>query len=568
MAGVEGDLLVEQSRVALTEERFADARALAREALQRDPEAWAAWRLYLRACANAGLRDVAEAELRSIDDAGARVALAWWQVSHRDAEPASLDRLPDPRARIAKGWSLLARGRPAEALAVDMPADEPLAMRLRLRASAATGDLEGREALARGWMASHPSHPDVLAELWSRPEASPRIRRQVLRWIRHTVTDADARWLLLSLRTVVAAGDDELAEAIAQRLESLGVERPLPRSPWGGPMRRAMGRALAGYRELQLPEASEAELIDVAASISDRLVVHDRAEEAASLWADLRGRHDGWEAALGHARALKAAGDEPAAQQALDGALQATLAPWDHDPCGRRLDARRAAARRVVEASGGRLAEPDALQRAAAGDLAPWRALAADPGLSWCLAARAGDAEEGGGTLFLRPAVAAATLASAQPIAPQSAPEASAPRQPVRGDRFPDVPLPIEGGRISALSGVPTVITLWASWCQPCRQELPALEKGIAELRKRGEAVQWLVLSVDEHEAPYRRATQRLGLEQAVQGRDPGLLRSLAVGEVPTTWVVDAQGQVVLVRSGYDEDLVRRVLGEVTGRSP
>jgi hypothetical protein len=77
--------------------------------------------------------------------------------------------------------------------------------------------------------------------------------------------------------------------------------------------------------------------------------------------------------------------------------------------------------------------------------------------------------------------------------------------------------------------------------------------------------VEWLALSVDEHEAAYRRAAQRLPLDGAQVGRRPELLADLAVGEVPTTWVVGPDGRVRLVRSGYSEQLCTQVEQAVEG---
>lgn len=104
-----------------------------------------------------------------------------------------------------------------------------------------------------------------------------------------------------------------------------------------------------------------------------------------------------------------------------------------------------------------------------------------------------------------------------------------------------------DGSRTSLAdhAGRAVLLHFWATWCAPCRRELPALEALRAALEPEGLSV--LAVSVDggSGEAVARFAAGRApGLDVLLDPREE-VARRYAVGAYPTSVVIDRQGRVV-----------------------
>ena len=117
----------------------------------------------------------------------------------------------------------------------------------------------------------------------------------------------------------------------------------------------------------------------------------------------------------------------------------------------------------------------------------------------------------------------------------------------------PPFELPVAGGGSASLddyAGSVVLLNFWATWCRPCREELPALQALHAELEAEGLRV--LAVSVDAGaaEAVARFASER-GLGFPVL-HDPGeqTARRYGAFAYPTSVVVDRAGRVVLSATG------------------
>jgi thiol-disulfide isomerase/thioredoxin len=134
---------------------------------------------------------------------------------------------------------------------------------------------------------------------------------------------------------------------------------------------------------------------------------------------------------------------------------------------------------------------------------------------------------------------------------------------------MPDISLPCFVGdrpvRLAHL-GTPTVINLWASWCAPCRTELPQVQRYADRAAGRVQVIG--VITND----PVRSRPQSLIDDLALRfpmldDQHATLQTRMGARVLPMTLLVDAQGRIVYRYSAQplDEaalaDLVRRHLG-------
>lgn len=101
---------------------------------------------------------------------------------------------------------------------------------------------------------------------------------------------------------------------------------------------------------------------------------------------------------------------------------------------------------------------------------------------------------------------------------------------------------------LTSFAGRPAVVNLWASWCPPCRREMPALMRAQAAHPD----VAFVFVNQGESAATIRQYLQAEGLQLSNVVRDPGgeLPRATGSAGLPTTLFFDAQGALVDQRVG------------------
>ena len=102
--------------------------------------------------------------------------------------------------------------------------------------------------------------------------------------------------------------------------------------------------------------------------------------------------------------------------------------------------------------------------------------------------------------------------------------------------------------RLSDLKGMPVLINFWATWCSPCRQEMPAIESRFEANRDH---MAMLAVNFDESEEDVQSFTQELNLKFPVL-LDPGAkVQDLyRVRGYPTTFFIDSDGIIQIINVG------------------
>ena len=143
-------------------------------------------------------------------------------------------------------------------------------------------------------------------------------------------------------------------------------------------------------------------------------------------------------------------------------------------------------------------------------------------------------------------------------------PAAAAPAQPVAGpaepaqkkvpDLLPDITLADRNGKptkLSSFGGRPLMVNFWATWCAPCRREIPLLNK-IREQRK-GQNAEIVGVAVDFKEDVLKFVQKTPLSYPLLIGEEDGLAAAEAFGmgmAFPFSVFVDSKNRILTVKIG------------------
>jgi len=111
--------------------------------------------------------------------------------------------------------------------------------------------------------------------------------------------------------------------------------------------------------------------------------------------------------------------------------------------------------------------------------------------------------------------------------------------------------------------GKPILINFFASWCLPCREEMPVIEKIVQEYQPKG--VIFLGIAVDDTEKKMKEFIARYGVTFPVGlDKTAEIQKSFGLYGIPTTYFIDKNGVINYFHSGtVTEELLQHELNKL-----
>jgi peroxiredoxin len=162
------------------------------------------------------------------------------------------------------------------------------------------------------------------------------------------------------------------------------------------------------------------------------------------------------------------------------------------------------------------------------------------------------------------------TTASTIPAAEISSGVISSPQ---KGFLAPDFSLDtLEGGVItlSELRGQIVVVNLWASWCPPCRAEMPALQMAYEDFTAQGLVVLGVNMTHQDSQVEATSFANETELTFPIAfDYDGEVARLYRMYALPTTYFIDPEGIIreVIVGGSLNEATIRSVVTDLLEES-
>jgi len=131
------------------------------------------------------------------------------------------------------------------------------------------------------------------------------------------------------------------------------------------------------------------------------------------------------------------------------------------------------------------------------------------------------------------------------------------------GEALPRIVVHTVGGGttidLASMKGQVVLLDIWASWCGPCKEEMPLLDDMASRLRDKG--IEIVAVSIDEDKASAEaflsaRPKWTLTVAHDPEGKVPELLQP---PKMPTAYLVDGKGVLRYINAGFERNDAKKL---------
>lgn len=116
--------------------------------------------------------------------------------------------------------------------------------------------------------------------------------------------------------------------------------------------------------------------------------------------------------------------------------------------------------------------------------------------------------------------------------------------------------------RLADYKGKPIVINFWATWCPPCRKEMPSMNRAWKQLKEEG--IEMIAINVGEHQADVLAFQDEHPIDfQILLDQESESLDSWRIKGLPTTYIISPKGTVAYSAIGPREWDDTRILDKI-----
>jgi peroxiredoxin len=119
--------------------------------------------------------------------------------------------------------------------------------------------------------------------------------------------------------------------------------------------------------------------------------------------------------------------------------------------------------------------------------------------------------------------------------------------------------------RLSELKGQVVLLDFWASWCAPCKKELPALEALQKKYKAAGKNVVVLTVNIDKDRANAEKflSSAKVKEVRVLLDKEGAVAGQYDLPTMPTSFVIDQKGIVRYVHAGFRPGDEKKVAAQI-----